>query len=321
MIHFKNTISLRGLMGVLAVYLVLVLPNCGPKRNTSDSNVIPRAVTGYVFVNEISGKLGSAVLSRPACMSLDPSGNLIVVDAGNHRLVKVSQSGEFMGEVGGFGFSREQFNSPASLATSDRMNLYLLDASNSRIVRLDYDLNWLSEFNLDEIQTDFRVGRGAGLAVNSFGDIYISDPENSRVLRLDRDYRLLAELNELGGFLEPGPIAVDADDNIYVVNLENSEVVSFDTYDNYSGKVVSDNAKNLTGLWISRDGLLYMADSGTNSLSIFTLDGTPVYSFGSIGVGEYQFRKLHSVCANDAGMLFISDQEGHKISVFRPSGP
>jgi len=254
-------------------------------------------------------------------MVFDPSGNLIICDAGNHRLVKVTLEGSFLDEIGGFGFTREEFNSPTVLATSDNINLYLLDASNSRIVRLDYDLNWIADMDISSLSLEYPPGRGSAIAVNSFGDIYFADPENTRIIRFDSDLIVISKLTELGGFLEPDVMMLDANDNLYVINRDGGNVVVFDSYDNYRSNLTLDNVADPGGFWIDRSDLLYVIDRKMNTVSIHTTEGKRLHSFGSTGTGDYQFMSAQSVCVNYDGWIFVSDREAHRVVIFRPSRP
>lgn len=306
---------------VISICIVSCALSCGAKRLGDMRESQSSVITGYVHVNDIQGKLGTRALSRPGALSLDPSGNLIICDTGNNRLVKVKPDGTFLTETGGFGFTRDKFNSPTSLGTSDRVNFYLFDSSNDRIVRLDYDLNWLSSTDLGDLSLEYPIGRGGSIAVNSFGDIYVSDPENSRVIRFDSGFNLLSELTELGGFLDPGTMAFDSRDNLYVVNREEGNLIVFDSYDGYVRSLLDGELSDLIGIWIDRSDRIYAVDQKRNSISVFSSDGKAIYSFGSTGRGLYQFMRAHSVCVGDNGWIYVSDQGADKVAVFRPAIP
>ncbi|MFH1892866.1 MAG: NHL repeat-containing protein [Candidatus Zixiibacteriota bacterium] len=311
-------------VGCLAVYLLvfthlLTLPGCGPKSPFDRSNANIDDITGYVFVGTISGRIGSQVLSRPGAIAMDPQWNLIICDAGNLRLVKVKPDGTFLAEIGGFGFSRENFAAITDIATPDRVNFYVLDSSNSRIVRLDDDLNWISATKISTLADNDNVGRLHAIAVNSFGDIFLSDPDNNRIVKLDRKYELLQELTGYGGFFFPGRLAIDADDNLFVVGRNRKQIAAYDSYDNFLGDVTAKPLDDPAGLWVDRRGVLYLVDRKLNSVSIFGGDGKELYSFGSTGTGDYQFRRAESICVNNEGWIFVSDTEGDRVMVFRPN--
>jgi DNA-binding beta-propeller fold protein YncE len=310
---------------MLAAFLVPVIAfqmaslSCGHKPSHWSERSTLKGISGFIHVTEISGRLGSKVMSRPGSLALDALGNLVICDTGNHRLVKVKPDGTFLTEVGGFGFSREEFNYPAALATSDGVNFHLLDSDNDRIVALDYDLNWIAEENLRLIQIDPPIGRGSGIAVSSFGDLFYADPDNNRVVRFDTRFEVISELTEPGGFLDPGALTTDRNNYLYVVDRDQHNIVQFDNYDNYLGKIGEGGLEDPAGICTDNDDLLYVIDRKVNTISLFTLDGKEVFSFGSTGVGQYQFRQAHSICVSREGLLFISDYAGDRVIVYRPS--
>ena len=293
--------------------------SCGHKPSHGSKISAQKSVSGFIHVAEISGRLGSKVMSRPGSLALDALGNLVICDTGNNRLVKVKPDGTFLTEVGGFGFSREEFNYPAALATSDGINFYLLDSDNDRIVTLDYDLNWIADENLGLIQIDPPTGRGSGIAVSSFGDLFYADPDNNRVVKFDTRFEVVSELTEPGGFLDPGALTIDYNDNLYVIDRRQHNVVLFDSYDNYLGKIGEGSLEDPAGICTDGAGLLYVIDRKVNTISLFTPDGREAFSFGSTGIGQYQFRQAHSICVSREGWLFVSDYAGDRVIVYRPS--
>jgi sugar lactone lactonase YvrE len=301
---------------------VCFVPTCGTKPDLGDAASGSFNVTGYVHVRDIGGNLGSKPLRKPGPLVLDPSGNIVICDIGNNRLIKVSKEGTFLIETGGFGFARDNFNSPSSLATSDNLNFYVLDASNSRIVRLDYSLNWISEFDLFELDLEYPVNRAASIAVNSFGDIYVSDPGNDRIIRLDRGFDVVAELTEPGGYLECNSMVFDSKDNLYAANHEASEITVFDAYDGYRGGLFKDRFGDMAGLSIARDDdVLYIGDRLSGSVTAARTDGTELLTFGSLGSGPYRFEQVSGICVDDQGWIYVSDGVAGLVSVYRPVTP
>jgi len=270
----------------------------------------------YIFEREIAGKLGTATLSSPTVIRADALGNPIILDSGNNRVVKTSPDGEFLAEIGGFGFGREQFNDPTSIATADGINIYVLDSRNGRVVHLDSGLNWIKEVNLADIGPDTPVGRGGSLAINSFGDFYLSDPDNNRVLRLDPNFAYLSDLGDLGSFIQPGAIAVVASDEVLVIDDHRRRLFRFDSYDNYISVVAEDGFGDVRSVDMDQRGRVYLADSKDNMIRILAQDGTPVSSFGNIGSQQYRFRRLHSLCLSGR-RLYASDFDSDRVLVFR----
>jgi DNA-binding beta-propeller fold protein YncE len=80
--------------------------------------------------------------SAPEDVTVDAEGNIYVIDAGLHRLLKFSSAGEEQQSFGSLGAGEKQFNAPKGVAFFNR-TLYVADTGNNRIVRfrLSTDVN------------------------------------------------------------------------------------------------------------------------------------------------------------------------------------
>lgn len=71
---------------------------------------------------------------QPSGVTLDPSGNLFVVDAGTDSLYRFSSRGLERYSFGGTGSGDKQFRQPYGEAFFDK-TIYVADKGNNRIVR------------------------------------------------------------------------------------------------------------------------------------------------------------------------------------------
>ena len=79
------------------------------------------------------GHKGSGVgaFLEPRDLAVDPSGNLLVADTGNHRIVKLNNRGAYLTEVGGFGWDDRQFNEPTGVSAGAGLDIYVSTARTS----------------------------------------------------------------------------------------------------------------------------------------------------------------------------------------------
>lgn len=109
--------------------------------NANGANVV-RWRSGDSNWTQLAGILGeknmtSTTLKQPADVTVDPMGNLYVVDLPNHR-VQFFPAGEFTGTtIAGVtnqsGNNASLFNQPCSIILDNQLNLYVADFSNNRI--------------------------------------------------------------------------------------------------------------------------------------------------------------------------------------------
>jgi sugar lactone lactonase YvrE len=155
--------------------------------------------------------IGSDVqFAGPCGITLDPQGNLYVTDAGNNTIRKITAAGVsstiagFPGNSGtndGEG-SKARFYYPKGITIDDVGNLYVADTHNNRIRKMTPDgTNWV-------------VTTIAGT-----GTIYQGSCDNCPVSGGDVDGP-----GAIAQFNMPMGIAVDANNNLYVADAENSAI-------------------------------------------------------------------------------------------------
>lgn len=136
-----------------------------------------------------------STLSSPTHIAFDRSGNLLVVELGNHRVRRITSAGAISTVAGNGtpGFSGDgarataaQLNQPASVAVDAAGNLFIADMGNHRIRRVAVD------GTISTVAGNGQIGRGAegipalqsplnfpsSVALDSNGDLLIADWQN-----------------------------------------------------------------------------------------------------------------------------------------------
>ncbi len=67
-------------------------------------------------------------------------------------------------------------------------------------------------------------------------------------------------------------------------------------------------------------GELYVANSGTGEIRVYSDTGQFLYSFGQMGEGPGEFRNLRSIEVTDDGSVLALDAQGGRISIFDETG-
>jgi hypothetical protein len=136
--------------------------------------------------------LGTAGVSRagrdtfigPTACAIMPDGNIIVADGhwprpsnaqqDGDRLVIITPSGEYVGEVGTMGSGPGEFMGPHALAYDADGRLYVADRSNNRIQILDQNLEFADDWR--------HFGRPSGITVLDNGTFVVADSESGGLL-------------------------------------------------------------------------------------------------------------------------------------------
>ena len=101
------------LLAAMAVVPSIELAGC---RSATTAGRVPIASASLVLLTAGFG------LRQPVGIAVDPNGGLIVADSGNHRLVRISESGTVTATYGEYGTRPGQFRRPLG-ATVDHDGL------------------------------------------------------------------------------------------------------------------------------------------------------------------------------------------------------
>lgn len=157
-----------------------------------------------------NGAAALAAFQRPAGLAVDSSGRLVVADADNHAIRRISGAGEvttlvgngLLGNEDGAGGEAHLYN-PLAVAVAKSGAIYIADTLNHTIRKLENGqvttLNAPSERVIEyfpgavEAVGDFADGplaeakfnEPSGLALDSKGNLYVSDTGNNRIRYID----------------------------------------------------------------------------------------------------------------------------------------
>ncbi len=184
----------------------------------------------------------------PFGLAMDASGNILVADAGNNLIRKITPDGQVStlagdgtaGFANGAGTSA-QFNYPTGIAVGSQGNIYVADSNNNMIRLIDPNGNVSVYAGTGEMGR--RDGPAASatfyspvaLAVDSAENVYLTDTENHLIRRITNQgiLQTVAGSGEDGysdgdsasaSFLYPQGIAIDPDGNLIVTDYFNHAI-------------------------------------------------------------------------------------------------
>lgn len=232
-------------------FVVLVNCNYGQIINTLAGSGTPPNNYGY---SGDGGLATAAQLYYPCGIAVDVSGNVYIVDGGNHRVRKVSTNGIIttIAGTGIQGFSGDnslavaaQLNYPTDVAVDAAGNVFIADKNNSRIRKVD--INGI----ITTVAGNGAPYNGAngipailstlhapiGIAIDNVGNLYITESGLHIVRKIDVNgiINTIAGTGQYGytgdGGLAtsawlntPMGVAVDAIGNIYIADLNNQVI-------------------------------------------------------------------------------------------------
>ena len=204
--------------------------------------------------------------TRAVALAGEPDGNIYVVDAGEHSVIKISPDGKILGSVGGYGWTSTTFDQPHDITVVNGLDVYIADYGNHRIQRFDHNLNYVSSFNgKSDVPGTVTFGYPKSVAVSRSGILFIVDGENNRIVSINPLQQ--NTVSEFGGndiqaskLAEPSRIRIASNDHLFVRDRESLNI--YNLYGNYIS-TVSDSALQNASAFAVEDSVLYVVDGCT----------------------------------------------------------
>ncbi|WP_371374210.1 6-bladed beta-propeller [Thalassotalea aquiviva] len=174
-------------------------------------------------------------------------------------------------------------------------------------------------------QAPVELKRPQSIAVNTDGRIYITDVANQSVFVFDQKQGSLAQwpsAKEHVKFVSPIGISLGKDNEILVSDSELGKVFRLDASTGMpNGVLAAESLKRPTGVTFDQaSNNIYVVDTQTHDIKVFSLDGALLYTLGKRGNGEGDFNGPTFIAKHPDGLLIadtlaarvqlIEDQQG-----------
>lgn len=216
-------------------------------------------------------------------------------------------------------------------------NVYIIERDAHRIVKLSPKMDRF----LMQIGTTMEKGNGpdhldlpSGIAVLKSGNIVVTDGYgNNRVILFSKDGKFIKQVGRgsggpgdkgtgVGEWTLPHKLAVDAQENLYIIDRENKRLQVYDKDLNHLREIKNEKWYPWD-IGISRkgdDGFAYIADhEGERVHKMQLSDGRLVATWGSQGLGPGQFDWVHGIVVDSHGAVYAADTYGQRLQKFVPS--
>lgn len=289
------------------------------------------ASIGFVLKWGSSGSANGQFIT-PRGMATDAAGNVYVADAGNNRVQKFDNNGNFLLAFGIFGDVPGGFVQTSGVAVAPGGDIYVSDEFTQRISIFNSSGVFQSTFSAGSFPTT-----ATGVALDSAGNVYVSDSANHRIRKFNATGTLITSWGSSGAgdglFSGPQGLAIDSSDNVYVADTGNNRIQKFTSggvFITKWGTVGTGNAQFTMPFGVSADssGTIYVADTSNQRIQTFSATGTFIEAFGVAGNGDGQFAGPQDLAADAFGNIFVADSGndcvqklGAAVSVVADAGP
>jgi hypothetical protein len=355
-----NTVTINGVAAIvltasptsISVKVPLHAGNGKIAVRTGSSTATSAKDFTYIFTVTTfagNGDIGSddgpdttAKFFAPFGLATDAGGNIIVADAANNKIRKITPDG-IVSTVAGDGTigtrngaaNTAQFNFPRGVATDKAGNIYVTDAGNN-LIRKITPAGTVSTIAGDG--TDgFADGQGilvkfsfpVDLLVDTAGNIFLTDGNNGRIRKITPQGLVSTVGNEIQGF--PDGIDMDGAGNLYIANVayhiiqKMSPSGVLETIAGSSipglmnGPVNHARFLNPEGLAIDAAGNLYIGDLGNSIIrkitpagEVSTLAGSQ-RGFGNGLASTARFNEPSGITIDKSGNIYVADVNNEMI--------
>lgn len=227
------------------------------------------------YASVIDGPAPGGTLNQPWDVAVSDDGFVYVADTFNHRIIKFSNSGQFIKMIGVFaqGTNPDSLWGPRGIVIDPLGNVLITDTGNKRVVVYDSDLNYITQFGsagIDSGQFDEPVG----IAISANGEVAVADTWNRRVQIFRPD--------ESGLIYSPiGEFSVEA---WFGQSLDNKPFLTFSPY-----------------------GTILLSDPEGARILEFTLGGEFVRGWQDLSISSDLFSQPYGLDYDPAGNLWVAD--------------
>lgn len=239
-------------------------------------------ISGSVFSQTFNYSQSIGNFKNASAFTITSAGIIYVCDAASDEIYKLDTLGNYIRDVGGYGWDEGAFDQPADVFANP-LSVYVADKNNHRIQKFDKDLNFISIlYTRESDDPSERFGYPLSAVTSNQGDLFILDSENKRILKFDLFGNFILNFGgfDSGNFalVNPSKMVVSPSNNLYV--LDGDKIVIFDQYGNGVTELetgIELKSINLifSNLLINTGNKILMTNlkSGTLKFSELTIDG------------------------------------------------
>lgn len=303
----------------IALFLIRVNPVALTARTLSN-NAPP------VFNNMIYGGFGEDALNKPMDVA-EINQFIYITDTNNKRVQVFDIAGTPIFKFGKEGEGPGEFKFPYGIDGDSQGNVYVSDLYNGSISIFDSKGKFIKYF-AEKDPKETTIEAPGSFRINN-NKVYVTDIKKSKLLIFDMDGKKVAEIGEpgmkQGQFRAPNAVAIDKDENIYVVDTGNQRVQQFDNTGKFvriingstDGSGENSLFVNPRGIGIDSRGILYVVSNLTHYVYGFDKDGKKLFTFGGNGEANTQFSLPNGLFIDKDDNIYITDSSNQRVAVYK----
>lgn len=216
-------------------------------------------------------------------------------------------------EIGSFGLLGGLF------FDENKKRLYFTDTTNGRILAFDNDFRYISEFTGGNALTS-----PTSIVKNSKGKFFVAEPAKGNILVIDIGKKSIEpiDFSAVSGAnpVYPGNMAVDSEDQLYVVDKANQRILLFGSNLKFEREILVKESRGLKDVKVDEIGRIYVLSTINGLICVYNSEGNLLLRFGTRGAGKGEFDFPTSLAIDRKGLIYVTDQHKNKVLVFNNKG-
>ena len=280
-------------------------------------------------IPEVPAPAPNGGFNQPEGLAIDQtSGQVYVTDTFNHRIQRFSSTGVYQAKWGYRGRGTgDAMDYPRGIAV-DRQDrtVWLNNTRSAQIKHYQPGGAFLGQFGSQGANPDqFYYSRG--IHAGTDGRLYVPDSGNRRLQVLTKAGALVWSAPcgapaLTGNYVLFGCTSVDRDPagNVYAAAPTEDVIYKFSSTGTLLQKIGTHGtgAGQFDGAYgvAIRNNRMYVSEMDNNRITVMSLTGQYLGSFGSTGSGHGQLRRPTAIAFDSAGRLYVTDTGNERVEVF-----
>ena len=293
-----------------------------PEGETPISIQVVLAGKTYISLKKW-GSPDSSNFQQPVALALDSDDIVYVVDNSDEKVKKITPEGNIERSWISGGKDFKNLKDPGGIAVDSQGYMYVTDRKKHAVFKFDKNGKFIKKWGKEGTDsTEFSVP--LGIAVDSESNIYIADSSNHCVKKFSN----LGVLKKIigkrgtgeGEFLFPSAVMVDDNNELLVLDRTRLQRFSLDgdSLDSWEQRDSIDSGFDKPmGIFVDKDGFIYIADSGNNKIQKFGKGGDFIAGWGETAPQDGSpLRYPSGIVVDTKGNVYVAERDNNRVQVF-----
>ena len=251
-------------------------------------------------------------------LDVDENGFVYVSSPYNHQVMKYTDEGVFVKQIGTQGTGIGDYDHPNGITLDNNGNLYIADTEDKSIQKFTTDGSFINKWGSYGSVSEGYFQDPFGITYDKKNDvIYVSDFREWQISKFSKEGEFITWFGRREDFRDGrfylSGISTDSLGNVYSVESYNgvtkydSEgniiITHFGEYNSGDGALRAPN-----GISIDADNHIYVVDGNLMKIKKYDDQGNFILSWGKKGEGSDEFYFPYEVYAGNDGYIYVVDQ-------------